>query len=159
MNQLIYVETGIPSFYFETRLTVPENQARRNWTRRWWDKAQTEDTLVTSLAVIDELSAAPEPKRGDALNLIDKLTLLQDDPEVDDLVDVYIANKVMPSDATGDARHLALATWHKCDILVSWNCRHIANANKADHIQRINGRLGYETPKLITPLELLNEPP
>jgi hypothetical protein len=144
MNQLIYVETSIPSFYFEIRLIVPENQARRNWTRRWWDKAQLEDTLVTSLAVINELSAAPEPKRTDALELIDKLTLLQDDPEVDDLVDAYIANKVMPSDATGDARHLALATWH--------------NANKADHIHRINGRLGYETPKLITPLELLNEP-
>jgi hypothetical protein len=159
MNQLIDVETSIPSFYFETRLTVAENQARRNWTRRWWGKAQAEDTLVTSLAVINELSAAPEPKRGDALGLIDSLTLLQDDPEVDDLVDAYIANKVMPSDATGDARHLALATWHKCDILVSWNCRHIANANKASHIRLINGRLGFETPTLITPLELLNEPP
>jgi hypothetical protein len=158
MNQLIYVETSIPSFYFETRLGVAENQARKNWTRRWWDKANAEDTLVTSLAVINELLAAPDPKRSDALGLIDQLTLLQDDPEVDNLVDAYIANKVMPSDASGDARHLALATWHKCDILVSWNCRHIANANKADHIHRINGRLGFETPKLITPLALLNEP-
>jgi hypothetical protein len=108
--------------------------------------------------VINELLAAPDPKRSDALGLIDQLTLLQDDPEVDNLVDAYIANKVMPSDASGDARHLALATWHKCDILVSWNCRHIANANKADHIHRINGRLGFEMPKLITPLALLNEP-
>ncbi len=159
MHQLIYVETSILSFYFETRLAVPENQARRNWTRRWWEKAQGEDILVTSLAVIEELSAAPDPKRSDALALIGRLALLQDDPEVDDLVEAYISHKVMPSDAAGDARHLALATWHKCDILVSWNCRHIANANKADHIHRINGMLGYETPQLVTPLALLNEPP
>lgn len=55
--------------------------------------------------------------------------------------------------------HLALATFHQCEILESWNCRHIANANKSDHIHRIIGRLGYETPKLITPLELLEENP
>ena len=159
MKQLIYVETSIPSFYFETRLTVPENQARRNWTRKWWETALIADTLITSLAVFNELEEAPEPKRSECIGLIDKLPLLQVTDEVADLVDVYIANKVMPTDATGDALHLALATFHECDILVSWNCRHIANANKTDHIRKINGRLGYETPKLITPLELLDEKP
>jgi hypothetical protein len=59
----------------------------------------------------------------------------------------------------GDALHLALATLHECDMLVSWNCRHIANASKFDHVRKINGRLGYETPKLITPLELIKEAP
>lgn len=71
----------------------------------------------------------------------------------------YIENKVMPADVTGDALHLALATLHECDILVSWNCRHIANVNKFDHVRKINGRLGYETPQLITPLELIKEAP
>ena len=54
-----------------------------------------------------------------------------------------------------DADHLALATFHKCDILVTWNCQHIANANKFPHIRRINAMLGYATLQLITPLELL----
>lgn len=117
---------------------------------------QTE-SLVASLAVFNELSFTPEPKRSECLGLIGSLPLLQITPAVDDLVEIYIANKVMPADADGDALHLALATFHECDILVSWNCRHIANASKADHIHLINTRLGYETPKLITPLELLEE--
>lgn len=158
MNQLIYVETSIPSFYFETR-PEPENQARRNWTRDWWELAVWQDELVTSFAVIRELEATPDPKRTDCIGLLSALPLLETAPEIDRLVEQYIANKVVPDDADGDARHLALATFHKCDILVSWNCRHIANANKTDHIQHVNRKLGYETPKLITPLELLGEEP
>lgn len=159
MNRVIYVETSIPSFYFETRLAVPENQARRNWTRQWWEEARIIETLVTSQAVIAELSDTPEPKRTDCLNLLADIPLLELDDEIEALVRTYIENKVMPADVTGDALHLALATLHECDILVSWNCRHIANANKFDHVRKINGRLGYETPQLITPLELIKEAP
>ena len=158
MGQLIYVETSIPSFYFETR-PAAQMQARREWTREWWDIATLRDDLVTSLGVINELNHTPEPKRSECLQLLDRLPFLDITEEADDLVETYIANKVMPADAAGDALHLALATIHQCDILVSWNCRHIANANKTPHIRRINGRLGYETPLLITPLELLNQKP
>ncbi len=134
-------------------------QARREWTREWWDIATLRDDLVTSLGVINELNHTPEPKRSECLGLLDHLAFLDITEEADDLVETYIANKVMPADATGDALHLALATIHQCDILISWNCRHIANANKTSHIRRINGRLGYETPVLITPLELLSQKP
>lgn len=134
-------------------------QARREWTRDWWMSATLTEELVTSLGVIDELSQAPEPKRSDCLKLIESIPLLDVTEEVDDLVETYIFNKVMPDDAAGDALHLALATVQRCDILISWNCRHIANANKTPHIRKINGRLGYETPVLITPLELLNQNP
>ena len=61
----------------------------------------------------------------------------------------------MPSQAMGDAAHLALASFYKCDFLVTWNCQHLANANKFDHIRRINSLLGLFLPILVTPLELL----
>lgn len=154
MNQLIYVETSIPSFYFETRPGA-QMQARREWTREWWELAKWQDELVSSLWVISELEETPEPKRSECIALLDDLRLLQSAPEIDDLVEHYIANKVMPADADGDARHLAVATFWKCDILVSWNCKHIANANKSEHIQHVNSRLGLVTPKLITPYHLL----
>lgn len=154
MNRLIYVETSIPSFYWETR-PQPEHQARRQWTQEWWDKAVLTETLVTSLAVIAELQRTPEPKRSEVLHLLDPPPLLESPEDVDAMIEVYLAQKRMPADAAGDARHLALATYHQCDILVTWNCRHIANANKTSHIQLINGRLGYNTPQLVTPLELL----
>ena len=62
-----------------------------------------------------------------------------------------------PSDPTGDALQLAAASFHRCDFLVTWNCRHIANANKFAHIRRVNGILGLGNPALVTPLELLQE--
>jgi hypothetical protein len=61
----------------------------------------------------------------------------------------------MPADPTGDALHLALASHHKCDFLLTWNCLHLANANKFGHIRRINTMLGLFTPTIVTPLELL----
>lgn len=158
MNQLIFVETSIPSFYCETRQDA-KNQARRLWTREWWELAKWQDELVSSLWVLRELEETPEPKRSECLSLMDDVRLLQSAPEIDELVEQYIERKIMPADADGDARHLAVATYWKCDILASWNCKQIANANKTDHIRQVNAQLGYDTPKLITPLELLGVEP
>ena len=107
VNHLIDVESSIPSFYFETRPGV-QMQARREWTREWWQFACWQDHLVSSLWVIRELEDTPEPKRADCLSLMDGLRLLQSASEIDRLVDHYIENKVMPADADGDARHLAM---------------------------------------------------
>jgi len=63
----------------------------------------------------------------------------------------------MPNDTTGDALHLAVASFHKCDILLSWNCKNLANANKFTHIRYVNNLLSLYVPILITPLELLGE--
>ena len=51
---------------------------------------------------------------------------------------------------------LALA-YRKCEFLVTWNCQHLANANKFGHIRRVNSLLGLYVPVLATPLELLDE--
>jgi hypothetical protein len=52
---------------------------------------------------------------------------------------------------------LALASYHRCDFLVTWNCQHLANANKFGHIRGINTMLGLFVPAIVTPLELLGE--
>jgi hypothetical protein len=72
-------------------------------------------------------------------------------------VEAYVQHKLMPSDPGGDAIHLALASYHKCDFLVTWNCRHLANANKFGHVRRLNTMLGLFVPALVTPLELLGD--
>ena len=114
MSTRVYVETSIPSFFFEAR-TQPGMVVRRDWTRAWWEKATASRELVTSPAVIDEL------ERG----------------------------------SFAAALHLALASYHRCDFLVTWNCNHLANANKFGHIRRVNTLLGLFNPALVTPLELL----
>jgi hypothetical protein len=63
----------------------------------------------------------------------------------------------MPRDARGDAAHLAMASLHGVDFLLTWNCRHLANANKADHLRVINTRLRLTVPVLTTPMTLMPE--
>ena len=74
-----------------------------------------------------------------------------------DIVEIYISHQLMPNDPAGDALHLAIASFHKCDFLITWNCRHLANANKFGHIRRINTLLGLFVPTLVTPLELIGD--
>jgi len=153
----IYIETTIASFYYEVR-TEPEMVARRTWTRAWWDAMRAgNDELVTSLAVEAELRAGSFPAKADALALIADLPLVDLNVSVAEIVDAYIAHHVMPNDPAGDALHLTAASFHRCDFLVTWNCRHLANANKFRHIRRVNSLLGLGNPSLVTPLELLQE--
>ena len=129
--------------------------ARRKWTRLWWSLPKPDTHLVTSFSVLAELNLAPSPKRERALGLVRDLEVLPTDPEIDEIVAVYLTHKLMPAEALGDAHHLALASHHRCDMLVTWNCKHIANANKLPQIRHVNTLLGLETPALVTPLELL----
>ena len=87
--------------------------------------------------------------------LLEPLPHLDYVDEIDSIVAVYFSHKLMPLNSGGDAHHLALASFHRCDILATWNCKHIANPNKADHIRMVNGSLGLPTPQLATPFELL----
>lgn len=151
-----YIESTIPSFYHEVR-TAPEIVARREWTRRWWHDADQRYELVTSAAVLDELAGGTTEHSAERMSLVRNLPLLPIDPAIGEIVRAYIRHKLMPADPAGDAMHLALASYHKCDFLVTWNCTHLANANKFRHMRRVNGMLGLFVPELVTPLELLGE--
>jgi hypothetical protein len=152
----VYVETTIPSFYHEER-KAPDIVARREWTREWWDEAPAWFELVTSPAVLDELSQGPEDRRGDWLLTMKGIALVPIVPEIAEIVHAYIQHRLMPGDPNGDALHLALASFHKCDFLVTWNCQHLANANKFGHLRRVNSIPSLFVPALVTPLELLGE--
>ena len=152
----VYVETTIPSFSVETR-EEPDMIARCQWTREWWDKQRSFYDVVTSEAVLDELERGDYPHKSDALALLEFVPLLPIEPEIAEIIEAYIHHHVMPYAPAGDALHLALASHHKCDFLLTWNCNHLANANKFRHIQRVNALLGLYVPALVTPLELLGE--
>ena len=153
---IYYIETTIPSFYHEIR-SEPVMIARREWTRKWLDTALQTERIVSSNAVLLELASGDFPGREEAIQLLDDLELLSIGPEVAEIVDAYIKHKLMPKDPVGDALHLALASYHRCDFLVTWNCQHLANAKKFGHIRRLNGILGLYVPELVTPMELLGE--
>lgn len=152
----IYVETTIPSFYFETRQQAAVI-ARRDWTRDWWQQAILYADLFTSVAVIEELSQGPLQYRQSWLSFVEDLPLLPINEMILEVVEAYVKHLVMPKTSSGDALHLAIASCHQCDFLVTWNCKHLANANKFDHIRKINSQLGLWIPTLTTPLELLEQ--
>jgi predicted nucleic acid-binding protein len=149
----VYVETTIPSFYHEGR-AAPDIVARRGWPRRWWSDATERYELVTSEVVLEELTDGPPERSAVWLELIRDLPLLPVELAIAEIVEAYMRYRLMPA-APGDALHLALASYHKCDFLVTWNCQHLANANKFGHIRRVNAMLGLFVPAIVTPLELL----
>jgi len=155
MKKRVYIETSIPSFYYESR-EQPDMVARREWTREWWGQRDSFE-LLTSDAVRYELERGNFPGKREALALIAELPALEIVEEIEEIIQAYTGHKVMPVDPLGDALHLALASFHKCDYLLTWNCRNLANPNKFGHIRITNALLGLFVPELVTPYQLLEE--
>lgn len=106
----IYIETTIPSFYFEVRKDS-KNAARREWTRLWFDTAIRKHHVLSSAAVTEELERGQFPGKIKALDLINRLDALAIDENVIEIVEEYVRHKLMPRDPSGDAMHLALASY------------------------------------------------
>lgn len=153
----VYIETTIPSF-FHTARTDTRSLARQRWTREWWDEIGPSFELHSSDAVIAELQRSTlEDLKIRRIELISNLKLLEVTDEVLDLATIYVDRLVMPRDGAGDALHLALASFYSLDVLLTWNCKHLANPNKFGHIERVNDELGLSMPLLTTPLNYLSE--
>jgi hypothetical protein len=150
----VYVETTIPSFYHDPR-TSPEVIKMRRWTRLWWRGAVARYALVTSDVVLQELAAGTYEVARSRMALLDEVGSLPLDHASAEIAEEYIQQKLMPAKPPHDATHLALASVHRCEFIVTWNCKHLANPNKARHIERINRSLGLHVPRLVTPRDLL----
>jgi predicted nucleic acid-binding protein len=152
MKPTVYIDTTIPSYYVDTRVSLGVHIER---TRAWWDEEWDLYEVFTSAFVLRELEEGDFPNKSQALELTQRVPLLAPDPEIEDIVRRYIENYLMPASDERDGFHLAFASFYKMDYLLTWNCAHLANVNKRQHIARINHRLGLFTPTILTPLELL----
>jgi predicted nucleic acid-binding protein len=151
----VYVETTIPNFYYERR-PQPELVARRDLTRVWWEDAFARYELMTSSTVLDELAAGTSNRVPLRVALIRGLPLLLPSPEIQQIAEIYVLHRLMPSRPNNaDATHLALASFYHCDFIVTWDSKHLANPNKVTHIRRINAALNLHVPELLTPRDLL----
>jgi hypothetical protein len=152
----VFIETTVPSSYYETR-TDRRSQDWRAQTRVWWDRHRHAYDLVTSEFVVAEFRRAPATKSALAECFFEGVTILPVPARFEEVVACYIAEKLMPEDAAGDAAHLAMASLHAVDFILTWNCRHLANANKVPHMRALNARLGLPTPIMATPFEIVPE--
>jgi len=150
MSSSVYIETSVPSAYVTMR-TDPASAHRRSETRAWWrDQLRLYD-VWTSEAVLAELRRGEWPGKDEALALVEPLARLEIDDEVIAVAERYVRERLMPTGASVDAVHLAVASLNEMDFLLTWNIRHLANPNKTAHLTVINRRLGLLTPQMVTP--------
>ncbi|MDE0424735.1 MAG: type II toxin-antitoxin system VapC family toxin [Candidatus Poribacteria bacterium] len=154
MQKRIYIETTIPSAYYTLRMDAG-SLARQRLTRQWWEEYANQFILTSSIAVATELRRARSKVTQERLKLLEGVELFASTNEIQRIAQVYIDKLIMPQDPLGDALHLAIASFHKIDALLTWNLAHIANPNKFDFITQINRELGLPMPLLTTPLNYL----
>ena len=154
MPKRIYIETTIPSSYHTLR-TDEESLIRQKLTRQWWNEYANLFILTSSTAVIDELGEGSRQVTLDRLALLDGIEIFDPTVEIVNIAQVYMEKLIMPQEPQGDAFHLAIASYYRVDVLLTWNCTHLANPNKFDFITRINREFGLTTPELKTPHDYL----
>ncbi|HMP07562.1 MAG TPA: type II toxin-antitoxin system VapC family toxin [Lacipirellulaceae bacterium] len=124
----LYVETSIVSYLRQRTSGQVVAAARQVLTRRWWDKERTNYDLVVSQYVLDEVSDGDPQLASERLELLEGLPLLELNSEIDDIAEEIMARAILPANAQLDALHIACAAHHRIDYLLTWNCKHIANA-------------------------------
>lgn len=157
MIRTVYIETTIPSYYYETRRTVTA-LAWREATRLWWQQ-RNQYQLFTSEYAVAELKLSPPLKAQRCLALLRGIEVLPEPPGFQEVIDYYIGHHLMPAEAGGDAAHLAMTSMHHVHCLLTWNCRHLANINKFEHISILNERLGLPVPRITTRLTFMQKEP
>jgi predicted nucleic acid-binding protein len=147
----VYIETSVISALLDERKD-PIRLVRHESSLKWWSEQSQFFELYTSEAVYFELANGPSFDSASILAYLDHMTRLPVDAEA-----TYQEQKLMPREEAGDAVHLAVASVHEIEYLLTWNCQHLANTNKTRHLQTINRRLGLFTPVLLTPDMLVRE--
>ena len=157
MKAKVYIETTIPSFLVARPSGDLLVAAHQQLTRDWWESRGPAFDLYVSELVLEEAAA------GDAIPARKRLDLLADIPVlaltegIMKLADSLVGEGPIPRKAAGDALHIAMATCYACEYLLTWNCRHIANAEIQRMARLVVRKHGFELPTICTPEELMGE--
>ncbi|MBI4657724.1 MAG: type II toxin-antitoxin system VapC family toxin [Verrucomicrobia bacterium] len=154
----IYIESTIPSYVVARPARDLLQAARQQLTRDWWEFRRAGHALFTSQLVLDEIAFGESEMANRRLELMADITLLASTGEAGELTRNIMKSRLLPPKAEGDGAHIALATVHEMDILLTWNCRHIANAFTLGRLRRLIESCGYSAPTICTPEEFLQEP-
>jgi hypothetical protein len=154
----IYIESTIPSYVVARPARDLLQAARQQLTRDWWEFRRTGHEIFTSQLVLDEIAFGETEMANRRLELMADITLLESTNKAGELTRNIMNSGLLPAKAEGDGAHIALATVHKMDILLTWNCRHIANAFILGRLRRLVESYGHSAPTICTPEEFLQQP-
>ena len=146
MKLSIYLETSVVGAYLDNG-----DPFRRDLTIRWFEHELSEYQVYSSILVQRELERIDEPHRTGYLKIIKDLERLHLAEEVAILAEGYISRGIFHRKFIADAVHMALASFHKVDYLVTWNFGHLANVRKQARVRLFNAAAGFFSPVIVTP--------
>jgi len=155
MKPSLYIETSVIGYlasWPQENVTIAGHQ---NTTRVWWLTAAERFDLFVSQLVVRECSEGDSSAVTERLNSIQAIPVLPITSQAESLALALIDGHAVPESQPNDALHIALASAHGVEYLVSWNFRHIVNASLRPAIERICRDCGWNSPIICTPEELL----
>ncbi|HWB53242.1 MAG TPA: type II toxin-antitoxin system VapC family toxin [Tepidisphaeraceae bacterium] len=124
-------------------------------TRKWWDEARQRFEVLSSEAVRREVAHGDPMAAAERLKKLNEMPLLQLTDTAMDLAERLLAEHALPIKANVDAIHVALAASNSIEYLLTWNCKHLANATMRSKIEQTCRASDYEPPIICTPYELM----
>jgi hypothetical protein len=152
MASAVYVETSVISYYTARPSRDIITAARQTVTREWWEDARQRFDLYVSVLVVEEAKAGGALAARRRLAVIAGLPILEINAGAEELGKRLVDEEAVPS--FEDALHISLATVHGMDFLLTWNFRHINNAEMKARIGTVIETVGYECPVICSPEEL-----
>lgn len=155
MKAKVYVETSVISYLTSRPHRDVVIAGHQQTTRDWWENRREAFNLVASQLVIQEASAGDTIAAQERLKALYEVELLETTEEAVLLAKTMIETGILPKKAAEDALHIAIAVTNGVDYLLTWNCKHIANAIIRRQVERVCRSRGYEPVNICTPEELL----
>src|SRR5262249_37670710 len=151
----VYLETTFISYLVARPSRDVVIAGHQQTTQEWWADRRNEFNNCVSQVVIDEISTGDRDEVQKRIAIIEGLTTLQVTEAAKSLARAIMAAGILPPHVVRDAAHVAVAAVHAVDYLLTWNCKHLANAQVARRIALVCEKDGHRMPIICTPEELL----
>lgn len=153
----VYVEPTVVSYLVARPSNNPILAARQEASRQLWENYTDRFEFVISSVVRDEIGQGDAIAAQQRLEVVSSLRILELLPEVDVLGQKLLDTGAIPRNSESDAQHIAIATVHSVEYLVSWNHKHIVNENRREHIKYVCQEEGFQPTILCTPIQLMED--
>ncbi|PIQ45599.1 MAG: DNA-binding protein [Deltaproteobacteria bacterium CG12_big_fil_rev_8_21_14_0_65_43_10] len=155
MMESVYIETTVISYLVSRPSRDILVAAHQQTTDEWWASRRQEFECFISQVVIDEIQAGDNEAAEKRMKEIGDLPVLEASVEAEHLAEAIIEAEAIPQKAVRDAAHIAVAAVNDIDYLLTWNCRHLANAQIIRSVSVICNAKGFSMPVICTPEELM----
>ena len=131
--------------------------AHQQLTSDWWNDHRHRFELFTSVRVEIEAGSGDARAAARRLEALEGIPLLEVTEDAAGLAKRFVGTKGIPENSAEDALHVAIATVHGMNYLLTWNCRHIANAEIMKRLADVAAEAGLTLPWLCTPEQLMGD--